>query len=105
MFLALLSVILWVIANRYNVSTNGEHDWECAAAITILVPLTTLLFGSGSWPYSLLLALLLFPTNWLYFKICGHTDGILGFLILVFLGVFICLLVPSFSASWILEQF
>jgi|ERR1039457_1404047 hypothetical protein len=104
-YLALLAVILWVIANRFNVSTNGDHDWDCAAAIAILIPLTILLFGRTSWTYCLLLAVLLFPTNWLYFKISGHTDGIVAFLVLAFIGVFVCLLAPSLGASLILDKF
>ncbi|MGD0844538.1 MAG: hypothetical protein ABSA06_09260 [Geobacteraceae bacterium] len=105
MFLAIFAVILWVIANRFNVSTNGDHDWECATAITIIVSITTLIFGNSNWTYCLLLAFLLFPTNWLYFKITGHTDSILSFVLFVPLGVIGCLLLPSLGASWILEMF
>ena len=102
-FLAAFAVILWTIASKFNVGNDAEQDWECAIAVAVLLPLVCLIFGGVSWSYSLLFAALLFPTNWLYFKLTGRTDGIMSFFFFSFIGLIICLLLPALGASWILD--
>jgi hypothetical protein len=98
-----LSLVLWVIANKINVNSDGDIDWECAAAVAIIIPLASHFLNDTSWLFCFLLAIVLFSTNWLYFKISGHTNSITGFIILIFPGILICLLVPYFLVDHSLE--
>ena len=98
------ALLLWAVANKINVSTNGDIDWECAAAVAVIIPIASHLLSGTSWSHCLLLAAFLMPTNWLYFKISGHTNSILNFVLLLFPGIIICLLIPSLGASWIMEK-
>ncbi len=101
----LFALILWATANRLNVNANGEIDWECAAAMAVIIPIASHFMNNMSWPHCLLLAVLLMPTNWLYFKISGRMDGIFSFVLTLFPGIIICLLVPAIGATWLIGRF